>query len=208
MSYICCVPRTYFAGSIPRAHSVFQQSYVISLQKHVLGYYFHAPEMPPKGRKPRALWSLHPKFHDEVAAILDEEGLHLDFLDVDDDDSNIRCRDTSIMGRFICRNRRCHSKGWASKRIPITIRMYPGQQYNARVYHQRCRICNGVGRPVLDATYAERICYWIKKWNGIEVERPPSAGQSRGPHDRDRCEGCKAGHCSGLYDDLVVVLDK
>lgn len=197
--------RTYWRLSL-RAHRVFQQFYKTSLQKQPLDC-FHTTEMPPKGRKPAARWSLHPKFHDDVAALLYEEGLDLDFLDVDDGESNIRSRDTNIMGRFICRNRRCHSGGWSSKKIAVTIRMYPGQQYNARVYHQRCKICNSVGRPVLDGSYVERVCYWIKRWNGIEVERPLSSGQSRGPHDRDRCEGCRAGHCRDLYDDLLLNLD-
>jgi len=40
------------------------------------------------------------------------------------------------MGRFKCLNEVCPKAGWASKMIAITIRMYPEQQYNARVYHQ------------------------------------------------------------------------
>lgn len=164
--------------------------------------------MPRGGRRPAALWSLHPTFHDDVARLLDEEGLRLEFLDVDDVKSNIEERDTNIMGRFQCRNRGCRSNGWSSKKIAITIRMYPGQQYNARVYHQRCKNCNTVGRPVLDGSYAERVSYWIKKWNGVEVQRPATSGQSRGPHDSDLCEGCRAGHCSGLNDYLALQMDK
>ncbi|RAL11842.1 3CxxC-type zinc finger protein, partial [Aspergillus homomorphus CBS 101889] len=152
--------------------------------------------MPRKGGKAAKLWSLHPKLHDDVARLLDEEGLQLDFFDVDDEDTNIEERDTNVMGRFVCRNRGCCSSGWSSKKIAITIRMYSQQRYNARVYHQRCRNCRAVGRLILDSEcYAERVTYWLKKWNGLEVQRPNSSGQSKGPHDSELCEGCRVGHC-------------
>ncbi|KAL2785327.1 zinc-binding domain-containing protein [Aspergillus keveii] len=163
--------------------------------------------MPRKGRKAAKLWSLHPQLHNDVARLLDDEGLQLAFFDADDEGTNIEKRDTSIMGRFICRNSGCHSNGWSSKKITITIRMYPQQRYNARLYHQRCKNCKAVGRLVLDhGCYAERVAYWLKKWNGIEVQRPDYSGQSRGPHDSELCEGCRAGHCPSSNEDLAFVL--
>ncbi|KAK1147836.1 hypothetical protein N8T08_000349 [Aspergillus melleus] len=148
--------------------------------------------MPRKGRKVEKLWSLQPKLHDDVALLLDEEGLQMDFFDADDEETNIEEWDTNIMGRFICQKKGCNSSGWSSKKIAITIRMYSQQRYNARVYHQRCRNCRTVGRLVLDSEcYAERVTYWLKKWNGFEVRRPDYSGQSRGPHDSELCEGCK-----------------
>jgi hypothetical protein len=72
---------------------------------------------------------------------------------------------------------------------------------------QRCKNCRAVGWPVLNhRCYAERATYWLKKWNGIEVERPDYSGQSRGPHDSELCEGCKAGHCPNSNEDLALVL--
>ena len=163
--------------------------------------------MPDKGRKAVRLWSLHPKLHDDITQLLDDEGLQMDFLDADDDTGKIRERDSNVMGRFICHNSKCRSGGWSSKKVAITIRMYPRQQYNARVYHQRCRNCGAVGRLVLDTgCYAERVTYWLKKWNGIEVERPLFSGQSRGPHDSRLCEGCRAGHCPNSNEDLAFVM--
>ncbi|KAL2836863.1 zinc-binding domain-containing protein [Aspergillus pseudoustus] len=165
--------------------------------------------MARKGRKTAKLWSLHPELHDDVARVLDEEDLQLDFFDADDEETNVEERDTNVIGRFVCQNTRCSTPGWSSKKIAITIRMYPRQRYNARVYHQRCRNCNAVGRLVLDATcYAERVTYWLKRWNGIEVQRPNHSGQSRGPHDSELCEGCKAGHCSNSNEngDLASLL--
>ncbi|RAL06560.1 3CxxC-type zinc finger protein [Aspergillus homomorphus CBS 101889] len=102
--------------------------------------------MPRKGGKAAKLWSLHPNLHADVTRLLDEEGLQLEFLDVDDEDINIEEKDTNVMGRFIYQNRGS-----------ITIRMYSQERYNARVYHQRCRNCRAVGRLILDSEcYAER----------------------------------------------------
>lgn len=163
--------------------------------------------MRGKGPKAAKLWSLHPKLHDDVAQLLNEEGLQLDFYNADDEETNIKEWDTNVMGRFICRNKGCHSSGWSSKKIAMTIRMYPRGLYNARVYHQRCKNCRALGRPVLDhECYAERVAYWLKKWNGIEVQRPNYSGQSRGPHDSELCEGCRAGHCPNSNEDLASVL--
>ena len=161
----------------------------------------------PYRRKAASLWSLHPELHDDVARSLDEEELQLDFFEVDDEQTNIKERDTNVMGRFICQNNRCYSSGWSSNKIAITIRMYPRQRYNARLYHQRCRNCRAIGRLVLDTeSYAERVTYWLKKWHGIEVERPYYSVKSKGPHDSQLCEGCKVGHCPNSNDDLALVL--
>ena len=84
------------------------------------------------------------------------------------------------MGRFICRSRACGSSGWGSKKIAITIRMYPGAKYNVWVYKQHCKGCNGLSKPGLDDSYAERVAYRLKKWCGIEMDRPNYSGQSNG----------------------------
>lgn len=53
----------------------------------------------------------------------------------------------------------------------------PGAQYNARIYHQRCLRCNNLGKPRLDDSYAERVTYRLKKWCGMEMNRPFYSGQ-------------------------------
>lgn len=168
-----------------------------------------APTAPPmtRGKRPIATWSMYPALHDEVSILLAEADLHFGFCD-DDEITFTQTRDTNIMGSFVCHNRGCKSKGWSSKMIAITIRLYPGQKYNARVYHQRCKVCNRLSRPVLDQSYAERIVYWIKQWNGVRVERPPVSNDSRGPHNRQLCEGCRAGHCSQSGGNWVARLDR
>lgn len=160
--------------------------------------------VPAKNKKPIAKWSMYPALHDEVSTLLVEENLHFKFHEDDNDARRIRDHDTNIMGRFVCHNPGCKSKGWSSKMIAVTIRLYPGQEYNARVYHQHCKTCSWVSRPVLDQSYAERIVYRIKKWNGVPVETISNSGSSRGPHNRKLCEGCKAGHCSQSRENAGV----
>lgn len=158
-------------------------------------------------RKRAAPWSMYQALHDEVSILLTGDGLHFNFHEVDDETECIKMRDTNIMGRFACRNPTCKANGWSSKMIAITIRLYPGQMYNARVYHQRCKSCNKLSRPTLDQSYAERVSYWIKQWNDIPVVRPPVSNGSGRPHNRHLCEGCKAGHCS-QSGDLITQLER
>ncbi|KAB8211712.1 zinc-binding domain-containing protein [Aspergillus parasiticus] len=119
--------------------------------------------------------------------LLDDEFLTFDFHEIDGDRGCTKDYDTSITGRFTCDNAACESTGWSSKKIVITIRMYPGDEYNARVYHQRCKSCNRLSQPILNETYAER--------------KPKYSVKSNGPHKCHLCEGCKNGHCKdGLGD--------
>lgn len=153
--------------------------------------------MPNTKRKHDKKWSLYPQLHDGVSRLLGEAGLSFSFHNIDDTRRCINTYDSNIMGRFICPNSSCSFQGWSSKMIPLTIRMYPSQQYNARVYHQRCKGCNAISRPILDDSYSERVAYRIKKWCGIEMDSPFYSGE-RGnrPHRKELCEGCQAGHCS------------
>ena len=154
--------------------------------------------MPSKKSKSKSSqkWLMHPALHDDVSLLLEEDDLYFDFHRNDNSAGCIKEYDTNIMGRFICHNRACSTNGWSSKKIAITIRMYPGAQYNARVYHQRCRECDSLSIPRLDESYAERVAYRIKKWCGIEMDPPYFSGQSRGPHQSDLCEGCRDGYYS------------
>ena len=154
--------------------------------------------MPSRKSKSERAWFMYQTLHDDVSCLLEEDDLHFDFHDHDDTKTCVKAYDTNIKGRFICRNHACHSNGWSSKRIAITIRMYPRAQYNARVYNQRCQECNGLGEPRLDDSYAERVAYRLKKWCGIEMDRPSYSGKSKGPHQSALCEGCRNGHCTQL----------
>jgi hypothetical protein len=140
--------------------------------------------------------SMFPTLHEDVAILLEDCGLDFSFHNIDEEVCR-KDRVTNVMGSFACRNPKCATKGWSSKLIPITIRLYDEQKYNARVYHQRCRACNWLAKPRLDESYAERIVYWLKKWSGIEVEKPHHDDkEGKGPHLKDLCEGCKVGRCT------------
>ncbi|KLJ08854.1 hypothetical protein EMPG_15721, partial [Blastomyces silverae] len=156
----------------------------------------HAPAHAHSSSK---RWSIYPTHHEHVSRLLEEECLHYNFHNVDTAKGCISEYDTNIMGRFTCHNDSCGATGWSSRQIAITIREYNGGKYNARVYHQRCGGCDSLSRPVLDDSYAERVAYRIKKWNGIFMGAPPPySSKSKGPHHNDLCEGCKDGHCSAL----------
>ncbi|KYG42580.1 hypothetical protein M433DRAFT_157715 [Acidomyces richmondensis BFW] len=151
--------------------------------------------MPAKQAKSRKTWSMYPELHDDVANLLANDDLVMDFHGNDDPQSSVREKDTTIMGRFRCDNPACKSNGWSSKKVAITIRLFQRQKYNARVYHQRCKSCNWVSRPTLDNSYAERVAYRLKKWQGIRVETPPHSEGNGRPHQRSLCEGCRNGRC-------------
>jgi Zinc-binding domain len=155
--------------------------------------------MRSKKSKQAKPWSMYPSLHDDVSDLLQEDGLFFDFHEEDDDEGCTKDYDTNIMGRFNCHNSACPARGWSSKKIAIRIRMYSHEEYNARVYFQRCKSCQKLSEPLLDETsYAERVAYRLKKWCGVRVDTPSYSGRSDGPHRRDLCEGCKQGHCSGL----------
>ena len=152
--------------------------------------------MPAKQVGPQVAWSMYPECHDDVAGLLEDDGLVMGFHGHDDSQDSVKEYDTTIMGRFRCKNPACKSDGWSSKKIAITIRLFHPQRYNARVYHQRCKSCGWISRPKLDESYAQRVVYRIKKWRGIRVETPPRSGKSDRPHERSLCEGCKNGRCT------------
>nr|POF07157.1 hypothetical protein CFP56_31781 [Quercus suber] len=141
-------------------------------------------------------WCLRPDLHKEVLELLKDDGLSFTFHHADEDRDLVQYQATTIMGRFHCQNKTCSSSGWVSKSIAVCIRLYVNNQYNAQVFRQRCKKCNHLGWLDLDkACYAERVTYRLKRWSGVDVERPPYSGNSRKPHETLLCEGCKLGYC-------------
>lgn len=105
---------------------------------------------------------------------------------------------TNIMGTFLCTNTSCDQEGWGSKKIAIRIRRYlPGNGYNAVVFNQRCKSCQKLGSMTInEESYIDRVTYRLKKWAGVEVEKPQFNRREGPPHARHLCEGCKRGVCS------------
>ena len=132
---------------------------------------------------------------DSVQRLLRGSGLSFAWFPHDNPRGIVDDYDTNIMGNFTCDNPACSNTGWTSKKIAITIRRYPENKYNARVYHQRCLFCEWVSRPELDDSYADRVAYRLKKWSGVPVEAVYNGGNSMKPHESEYCEGCKAGRC-------------
>ncbi|KAF5009918.1 hypothetical protein FDECE_3903 [Fusarium decemcellulare] len=151
-------------------------------------------------------WSLFPTLHDQVSAKLAEDDLTFTFNETDDDETWVKAYDTRIMGRFRCDNSGCPTDGWASKMVAIMIRMYTDDQYNVRVFHQRCKDCNSLSRPSLnERTYVERVAYRLKKWKGLRQKRPPWNPRITDPHKGELCEGCQNGICARMMASGKVI---
>jgi hypothetical protein len=150
---------------------------------------------PPTDDSP---WSTYPDLHESVLQCLEGNGLSITFYEEGEAEDSIRDYDTNIMGAFICPNRSCRTEKWTSKKVAISIRLFADQQYNATVWHQRCRQCKSMGVLRLDKeSYTERVVYRLHRWFGLETEDPIFSGGIRGhpPHVTELCEGCKSGHC-------------
>ncbi|KAM4065777.1 zinc-binding domain-containing protein [Hirsutella rhossiliensis] len=158
--------------------------------------------MARKKSRPAKKWSLYPGCHGQVSSLLAQEDLFFDFNDDDDDKTCMKSYDTKIMCRFVCRNRACTAEryGWESTKIAITLRMYRGATYNARVYSQRCKHYNLVSSPILDDSYSERVANRIKTWCGVKLNLTSRKGEGKGHHIRRACEGCRDGHCRESED--------
>jgi hypothetical protein len=146
-------------------------------------------------------WSLQPAFHDEVVELI-HPVLSMSFFEASGFEDSIESYDTHIMGRFTCTDVACRTDGWSSKLVALTIRLYSGKRYNAVVWHQRCRKCNGFGRPKLDDTYAMRVAYRLRVWFGKPVKKVHYREGDSTPHESELCEGCKNGHCNGRVLEL------
>lgn len=155
--------------------------------------------MGPKRKSKRAqkLFCLLPSLHDDVSALLEEDDLSFSFHAEDDPAGCVREWNTNVTGWFVCRSNKCKDHKWESSMISTTIRMYPGAEYNARVYKQRCVKCHALGQPMLKdpGSYAGRVAYRIKKWCGVDTECPTYPREIKGRHAAELCEGCKAGRC-------------
>lgn len=162
-----------------------------------------APKPAPKAKE-QTEWFMCPYFDEQVRLQLAEDGIgYYTFNPDDDDESATNSYSTNIMGRFACSNKRCRKTIWRSLLVAITIRVYDGYRYNAKVYNQRCISCGGVGDPMVDKrSYVDRVSYRIKKWHGVEMGSYQRGKDipADGRHKSKYCEGCKKGLCNGRYD--------
>ena len=149
------------------------------------------------------LFEMFPELHENVLEAISDAMISPIFNHNDDDDSFDSADNeysTNVMGDFTCNDHRC-AHVWSSKKVAIVIRGYPGDEYNAAVYYQRCNSCKELGTlRNIESSYVERVAYRLKKWAGAAAERPFYGGKRGLPHKRELCEGCKAGYCQ--EDDL------
>ena len=138
-----------------------------------------------------------PSLHQDVSNAVSNEIHSTWFSEKGGDDDSENKYSTNVMGKFRCHNDDCsNNRGWASKKVTILIRGYPENGYNAVVFNQRCKYCDGLGTLTLDKnSYVERVTYRLKKWAGVPMERQHYDGKRGLPHKRELCEGCKRGYC-------------
>ncbi|KAK3903720.1 zinc-binding domain-containing protein [Staphylotrichum tortipilum] len=153
-----------------------------------------------KGCAQQELSATFPLLHQDVLIALDDVFINPEpWFNHDASESEpVNDYNTNIMGRFECRNRKCHSAGWGSKKIAIRIRGFRDNGYDAVVFKQRCRTCEKLGVMRIDEnSYVERVAYRLKKWAGVYMETHEyhNGVQQGPPHESDLCEGCKAGYC-------------
>lgn len=135
-------------------------------------------------------------FHQNIAEEVFPEISSVWFQEDESDESFCKEWFTHVMGIFICNNGACKSQLWVSRKVPIEIRGFKDNGYNAFVYNQRCKSCDGLGTFVLDKnSYVERITYRLKKWAGVIMPLPYYGPKKGPPHETDFCEGCKRGKC-------------
>lgn len=141
-------------------------------------------------------WSMKPSEHTNVSHLLETTSLTFTFHPDDCDTTSLKEHDTTILCHFHCFNPSCASKGWVSGHVATTIRLYVDSQYNARIYHQRCKECHWISKPrILKDSYAERVAYRLKVWSGVPVEKMAKGRKTQIEHSVGLCEGCRAGRC-------------
>jgi hypothetical protein len=151
------------------------------------------PQLPQETRE----FFTFPALHPNVAAAVSPEISSAWFNSAADDDDDTFDEDynTHVMGKFICTKKTC-KKRWGSKKVAIEIRGYANNGYSAVVYNQNCKACGKPGTFELDIpSYVERVAYRLKKWAGVDMERPPFKAALGPPHESAFCEGCKRGKC-------------
>jgi hypothetical protein len=167
-----------------------------ALQQHLRSSWIHQIEWQHHDIKTwTGIESTFPELHQDVLDALPSAMNSLKFNHRDNFHDANKLYSTNVMGDFTCNN---HPRAliWPSKRVAIVIRGYPGNEYNAVVYSQRCKLCDELGVLDLDEnSYVERIAYRLKRWAGVPVEIPPYDEKTSRPHKSDLCEGCKAGYC-------------
>lgn len=138
----------------------------------------------------------YPELHQSVAEAIAPQTSLSWFYEDNHNSRHNREHSTKVMGKFVCNNTACKKQSWGSKIVAVWIKEHARRGYSAVVYNQRCRSCDFLGDLTMDKEcYIERVAYRLKKWAGVEMERPPFEPKKGPPHETELCEGCKRGVC-------------
>lgn len=145
----------------------------------------------------RKTFDIWPSLHAEVVQRLQPHDLTFTFFPEDTATGVTNKTFDNVIGSFKCynpahRHRALHE--WTGA-ATVTVRLYGAHSYNARVYYQRCRLCNRLARPKLGEVYVENVSNQLLRWSGRHVPSRDRARVTKAPHQSDFCEGCKAKCC-------------
>lgn len=154
--------------------------------------------MPGRKTKPdKRVARMYPSLHEDVLKALSPSINTLPTFNPTTEQHPTKTWNSHVMGKFRCISTGCSTHSWPSGQVAIVIRKYADNSYNATVYGQRCKECDSLGVLKLDkGIYVTRVAYWLNKWAGVEVEKPPVRGKFTKPHETEYCEGCKNDVCS------------
>ena len=139
---------------------------------------------------------MFPSLHEDIVAAVSGQIAVPQFHKRDSNQGVNNEYETHVMGKFKCQSHDCSTSSWNSKRVALLIRGYPGNEYNAVVFNQRCKSCYQLGSLRLDeASYIDRVTYRLKKWAGLSMEGRQFTPGKGPPHESSLCEGCKRGRC-------------
>lgn len=116
-----------------------------------------------------------------------------------------KCRKHAVRnmgGRFVCSPcKHKKSNTWGSGIICTELYLSrDNSTYRAVLNAQQCKKCNQYGKLELDVSkYVDRVLDTFALWRGLrDARKPDDPHASRGPHDKERCHGCKKGICNKI----------
>ncbi|KAI0867207.1 zinc-binding domain-containing protein [Hypoxylon argillaceum] len=163
-----------------------------ALQQHLQNSKIHKPQI----NQTESISSfMFPALHSRVVEAVSGQPDNI-WFEKKNNDRTSNSHETFVIARFKCNTAACSKDAWSSGKVPIVIRGYPQNGYNAVVFNQRCRYCENLGTMTLnEETYAERIAYRLKVWARVPVPRQTFGVKRSPPHIQELCEGCIQGYC-------------
>ena len=113
----------------------------------------HLEDLPVHAQCETRVTFMFPSLHQDVLNAVSDDFISAWFHEQDSDRDSNNEYSTHVMGKFKCNDSTCSTHGWGSKKVAILIKGYPRNGYNAVVFNQRCKACNGLGMLVMERNH-------------------------------------------------------